>query len=184
MTRRITIRRAMPESTTLPAPVDDGSRAVATISGQRVLLSDLARWISTRMQGRADNLDAFLNEHGMQSMTRNTIWSSLPPLPIRTTARRAEVYMDYDMRSLCYTFTLTIPPLFGAQDTTARVRMTSDELGDSLSRDNGEYVLDRISSLLGASIGDQVTLCMRRQVAEMLRSSLHARHIGAGSRES
>lgn len=87
MTKRVTIRRGRQEKVAPSILADGGSLAGTTISGQRVLLSDLANWINTSMQGSAENLDAFLNEQGIRRLSR------VVPVPpqIRTTTPRAEI---------------------------------------------------------------------------------------------
>lgn len=181
MTKRVTIRRDKLQQVVPSAPADDGSMAGTMISGQRVLLADLAKWISANMQGRAENLDAFLNEQGMRGMTRAM---SLPPLQIRTTDRRAEVEMDYDMRNRCYTFTIIVPPVFGVQDIVAQERITTDELEHFMSRDSGEYILDRVSSALGNGVASEIAGAIRQQLAEVLRRSVHVRNARLRGRDT
>ncbi len=181
MTKRVTIRRDKLQQVVPSVPADDGSMAGTMISGKRVLLADLAKWISNSMQGRAENLDAFLHEQGMRGMTRAM---PLPPLQIRTTERRAEVEMDYDIRNRCYTFTIIVPPVFGGRDIVSQERITTDELENFMSRDNGEYILDRVSSVLGNGVASEIAGAIRQQLAEVLRSSVHVRNAGLRGRDT
>lgn len=184
MTKRVTIRRDKLQQVVPSVPADDGSMAGTMISGKRVLLADLAKWISNSMQGRAENLDAFLNEQGIQRMTRVDPWASLPPLQVRTTDRRAEVEMDYDMRNRCYTFTIIVPPVFGGRDIVSQERITTDELENFMSRDSGEYILDRVSSALGNGVASEIAGAIRQQLAEVLRRSVHVRNARLRGRDT
>lgn len=169
MTKRVTIRRGRQEKVAPSILADGGSLVGTTISGQRVLLSDLANWINTSMQGRAENLDAFLNEQGIRSLSRAL---PVPPPQIRTTTPRAEIEIEHETYSRCYSFRVTIPPIFSSQTMSAQMRITSEELQHlCCAEDGGALLLDRATSALASSLVGAISDGMRLRMAEVLRNS-------------